>query len=291
MAYSGEELNFHIIRLHQTIYRETVKATAGLFYLLQGIEDVRQNPSLPILPDLKIYPILPEEDVSYLFSNEGIIQTAFKGWVCQVYNGIWEYHRYRFKELFGGNAIDPETDFMGDFRRVRNAFFKARRASKDLCRNCKVVKWFKPGDPIVFKLNHVLEFLHQLSHLSYNTWLLKDDISPEDYDPSHRRLISIRTTAGPDGEHGETRHMLSCVFDDGVFGCGPIQIGMSNEEFQQAIINEEGDVDFPQGEKIMKRDLYYLCLDTLRRGPHPGPGMYSPPYRIQSETGARALTT
>ena len=73
-----------------------------------------------------------------------------------------------------------------------------------------------------------------MSYMCYDThpgtygWKLKDDIEPEDCDLSGVRLISIRLSIDPDDEHGSTRHMMSCVFDDGIFSTGPISPDLTN---------------------------------------------------------------
>lgn len=297
----SNKMKDEIEKTFRLIRSETVKATASLFYLLQGIGLIHRNP-FPIHPDLKVFPILPGQEINSLFlPDQGITQAAFKAWVCEVFDGIWEYHRNHLKKVFGENTIPPETDFMGDFRHVRNDFIHAGRATKKGCGRCKVLNWFKPPESIIFKLDHVLEFLHQMDFITQfgpssafqgHGWNLRWDIDPKNCNSSNVRLLSIRKSTDSEGEGGSTRHMLSCIFDDGIFGSGPIDSKLSDDEFMKGEINEEGDVVFYREEtetiKIKKSVLYSECLNLrykYKDGVTPEnetiSGMYGPIFTIR----------
>ena len=196
----------------------------------------------------------------------------FKGWVCEVFNGIWESRRHRLKEIIGEAAVPPSIDIMGDFRHIRHDFIHTGKATDKHCGKCKVLKWFKPQEPIVFKSDYVLDFLHQMAHMIYFSpwqaihgygWNLGWYIDPRDCDSSDVRLLSIRKSIDCEDKGGSTRHMLSCVFDDGIFGQGPINTGLTNEEFMQGEKNERGDVIFPRVEKTKERcSVLSLCEYT-----------------------------
>ena len=112
---------------HSFIYQVN-RATASLMYLLQGMESVRNRelPSYDELPPARrgsfsSFAKPPGVDVPLVLSGQSFDphdmldpegeaeQLAFKGWVEQVYNHIWEaQYRNQLKDaLGGGDAIRP----------------------------------------------------------------------------------------------------------------------------------------------------------------------------------------
>ena len=167
---------------------EVNKATASLMYLLQGMESVRdselprynQEPptskpsfcNFPKLSGIGVSPTLTGFDFDlndFLARNGETEQLAFKGWVEQVYNCIWDSdHRNKLQDsLEGCGIIPPEADPIGDFRRIRNDLIhKHGLASTKNSGKCKVLTWFKPGESIILGMRHVFDFLNQMGMMS-----------------------------------------------------------------------------------------------------------------------------
>ena len=160
-------------------------ATASLMYLLQGMELVRGR----ILPAYNRYPpnirhgaVCPPElsyvdvplvdngpgfDLSDVLGREGEAeQLAFKAWVEETYNIVWESDlRNAIKASFAANdAIRPRADPLGDLRLIRNDLVHgAGIASAQRTGKCTVLRWFEPGDPMILTMGHVLDFLNHMS--------------------------------------------------------------------------------------------------------------------------------
>ena len=172
---------------HSFLY-DVNRATASLLYLLQGMEAVRASELAPytrLPPAQKTYaacfskvsyvavPLTlsgPSFDLNEVLRREGEAeQLAFKGWVEQVYNCIWD-SRYRndLKTMTEGrDAIRPEGDPLGDLRRIRNDLVhKGAVASADGAGKCAVLTWFKPGEIMVLGMRHVLDFLNQMGFMT-----------------------------------------------------------------------------------------------------------------------------
>ena len=172
---------------HSLIY-DVNRATASLMYLLQGMEAVRSKELPPydgFPSDLKYsfpnYPKPPGIDVPLMlggpaFDPHDVLdpegeaeQLAFKGWVEEVYNHIWEAkYRNSFGEGFeGDDLIRPEADAWGDLGYVRNDLIhNSGVASSKETGRCKLLKWFKPNDRIVLGMRHVLDFLNQVGFMN-----------------------------------------------------------------------------------------------------------------------------
>lgn len=95
-------------------------------------------------------------------------QLAYKGWLVDVY-GRWEDH-YRSKTqrtLRSVSAIDdtirPQLPVLGDLRLIRNdCVHNGGIASHEYTGKCTLLRWFEPGEHIIFDITHVLEVLHKL---------------------------------------------------------------------------------------------------------------------------------
>ena len=296
------EKNFATLR--QTFEYEVTKATAKLLYLLQAMEVIRNslsvasNCTFPYISRLNVSPVVSVDDLGGLLVADGEVeQIAFKGWVEEVYN-LWEHHRGEWKELFEGDGIiRPEIPCMGDFRLIRNDLIHSGVATQERSGKCEVLKWFEPPERIVFKTRHVVEFLHQMDLLRLPTVLVAEGQTPRSYGwqlilgrgaegfdkEAGTRLISVRLSTDDDGEDGSTRYMVSCAFNDGVFGHGPVGISISSRSFNKAIIGEDGDLHFPEGLVIKAKVLYDACVGFLegRRKERKGTGMYGPPFRFR----------
>lgn len=280
---------------------EVTHTTFNLFCLLEGVSKLRGETHTSIVPNLPrlrtrptvIVPKASDMDVIHV----DVEQLAYKGWVEQVYQA-WERRRTKLKETLGENAICPEQDVLGNFGYIRNdVVHNDSIASKGNTGRCKVLKWFVPPQPIVFKIWHVFDFLNHLGWLSANAFHRKPGMGRGNL-PSHvfyrwdldenkpadnPRLVSLRKSRDHDGEVGAERLMVSCVFDDGVFGCGPIDPStITDDEFKTMHIGSDGDLRFEGSDRALPASgLYDLCVQYLRGDSSSGPGMYGPAYRIR----------
>ena len=172
---------------HAFLY-DVDRATASLMYLLHGMESVRNSelapynnispthqqfaPSFPKLPYVgePLSMSGPGFDLNEVLRREGEAeQLAFKGWVEQVYNHIWEgkYRNELKTALEGVDIIRPEGDPIGDFGHIRNDLIhKHGVASEEESGKCTVLKWFKPGEEIVLGMRHVFDFLNHMGFMT-----------------------------------------------------------------------------------------------------------------------------
>ena len=97
-------------------------------------------------------------------------QLAYRGWFTDVY-GLWDYYREQLHALFeaqvtASDLIKPEADAFGDLRLIRQDIVHHKSvASSHNTGRCKLLTWFEPGAPMVFRLSHVLNLLHQMGIL------------------------------------------------------------------------------------------------------------------------------
>ena len=222
---------------------EVLQASSMLLFLLSSIATSRRRQyvqpgvahpvNLPGLPNLCISPSIinvPDDD---LYGPSGAAaQIAYKGWIAEMY-GLWE-HRYRLEleASLGKDAIPPEMDALGDLREIRNDLLHSGTASAARCRKCSTLKWFKPGERMVFDTRHVLDFLNQIGVLSLRSahgdsgsCLLetyRDRNELLSWSPTPR-LVSVRTHN--DGKEADPPYKpVTVVFDNGVFANVPFQL-------------------------------------------------------------------
>ena len=304
-------------RLWGAFLFEIDKATVSLMFLLQAMEMLRNSGTLPRvgfpakgvtqyfgeLPRLSLFGVSPNftgMDFNRLLERESEAeQLAFKGWIVQVYNAAWEsQYRNAIKETFEvDGVIRPKVDVIGDLRRIRNDVVHNAIASEEETGKCKVLRWFKPGEPMILGMRHVFDFLNQLGLMSTSLVLGTTDatfrwepISSEDTNADGEpcpKLVSVRTATERESEDGELAYQISLVFEDGMF----IQLkadmsdlsspGASDQEciaiFSQAMIDENGDLKFPT--QTYPGDFCYRWARDSERVR--GPGMWGPPMQFR----------
>ena len=271
-------------------------------YLLQGMESVRERELAPYnqLPpvqqqDLACIPKLSYVDVPPSLSGvpfdpndtlkrEGETeQLAFKGWVEQIYNCIWE-SRYRneLKDNFEGTGtIRPQEDAIGDFRLIRDDLIhNGGVASPSKTGKCKVLKWFKPGDQIVMGTRHVFDFLNQMGMTSSFPVVRTDGaVAVWGAFPgrvgalrskTNSAIVSLRAALDKQLENGSTHHVVSVVFENGVYVNIPVEYPAEGQSTRQRIkllgethIDEDGNVRFFNGKTIDRKLLYGKAIDAL----------------------------
>ena len=308
--------------LWSSLLYEVSRATASLMYLLQGMESARNSelPAYKALPPAQkqfaaCFPKLPYVDVPLslsgitfdleeLLKREGEAeQLAFKGWIEQVYNCIWE-SRYRneLKESLGGSDITrPQGDPIGDLRLIRNDLIhNGGVASVNNIGKCRTLKWFKPDESIILGMHHVFDFLNQMAFMSRDagfhddganaSWSVFPGMEETLTNRPTPKLVSLRTTFDKELEDGSTWHVVSVVFENGVFVNIPVDCPPDDrplrtriESINKTRIDKDGNVRFPNGIVKDRVSLYREAVDALlNRGPKlEGRGVPGPAFRFR----------
>ena len=270
------------VRIVESLWYEVLQATAMLLFLLSSIAVSRRQHyegpgrtmgiSLPGLPEICLTPAIFNVPDDELYGPTGVaVQMAYKGWLTEVF-GLWK-NRFRgeWQDSVGEGAIPPELDAFGDLRHIRNDLVhSADRASQEHSGKCATLKWFSPGDPMVFRTWHVFDFLNQTGVLSLrgasheiggrnrgclfrtcfdSAKLLKWKPKPE--------LVSVRTH--DDGlQHDPPYKGVTVVFSNGLFGNVPISLTSERQwvALGKARINGTGDLEFANGAVVGAGELY-----------------------------------
>ena len=160
-------------------------------------------------------------------STGRLTQLAYVGWVAGV---AAEWDRYRTNNPhYQKSAALPrglEADVFGDFQKIRNDLLKNRGiADKRSSDNCKVLKWFKRGERMVFTPRHVLDYLHHIGmHLRRFVRHNNDGESMmvhwfvSKQKPRTPKVVSNRTSVFRSRETGQYGIEISMMFEDGVMG-------------------------------------------------------------------------
>ena len=169
--------------------RPVLLHTEQLFFLLEAVEHMAQQtagtedwhvPHAP--PGLSLALMSTEIGETYNLRSEvgsegRLAQLAYRGWVAMV-AGTWE----RFRKLppyegkGSGLPMGMQTGVFGDLQKIRNDVLKnGAVAVNGAERKCEVLKWFPAGAPIVFKLDHVIEFLNLIALLPTTNLVFSDN--------------------------------------------------------------------------------------------------------------------
>ncbi|MDE0539931.1 MAG: hypothetical protein OXH94_14545 [Rhodospirillales bacterium] len=169
--------------------RPILMHTEQLFFLLEAVDRMAQQaagtedwriPHAPPGLSLALMSTVMGEQCnlrSELGSEGRLAQLAYRGWVAMV-AGTWE--RFRRLPPLGGTAPDlprgMQTGVFGDLQKIRNDVLKNDAVAANGAEGkCEVLKWFRAGEPIVFKLDHVIEFLHLTALLPTNNFVFCDN--------------------------------------------------------------------------------------------------------------------
>ncbi len=211
--------------------------TEQLFFLLEAVERMAEQaaktedwrvPHAPPGLSLALKSTVIDEEYnlrSEIGSDGRLAQLAYRGWVAMV-AGTWE--RYRKRPPYGrkesGLPMGMQTSVFGDLQKIRNDVLKnGAVAAKGAEGRCEVLKWFAAGEPMVFKLDHVLEFLNLIALLPTEnlvfsdndgkgrmvlTWHPKENQAPPPWRNPPYRVVSVSPfidrieDADPESDHG-----------------------------------------------------------------------------------------
>ena len=291
-------------------FYDVTEATVALFYLLQGMEIAstafRQRPNDEgdeiltaegsRLSNLRVWPAVSNVGPDMLGRNGVAVQLAFKGWMADIYDK-WEKSRTKTRRLLGDEGIRPEVDCMGDFKHIRHDLIHSGTASNDHAGKCKVLKWFKPEQPMILTTDHVFDLLNQMNLIAppirlngpmgqrIVSWMLVSDaVKPTSSEEEQIRMVSARMDVDADGPGGSRRYMVSCVFSDGVFGQGEVEVPVELEQYLGGYIDKDGNITFPGGQVLSAGKLYDACYDYLKGDRKSGPGILGPDTRYMKES-------
>ena len=293
---------------------EVTKATYHLFLLLQEktpgfvMPIIANHPGFqfPKLPDICIYPVLNESPLGTpKIHNELANQLAFKGWIAHIY-GLWDSHfRQNLKNAFrhelkgfcdDEGLILPEEDVMGDMRHIRHDLLHhAGVATNEHSGKCEVLTWFKPEQTMIFGTHHVFDFLNQADMLVANYqpkpadrtpnfyyWSFCSTIPEIDRHENAPRLVSLKTSVGDESENESLRYKMRVVFENGVFGSGPVLFHNDNlaaaenrNLFNMTTIDANGELLFHNGQIAPRDELYNRCVRLLHGIGERSPGMWT----------------
>ena len=277
------------------------RATVSLFYLLQGMESVREaeqrrRESMAQSPPERIacLPELTYLNLSLWMSGVGggpqdvvrregeVEQMAFKGWVEELYFAWESYSRNLLKDsLEGPGVIRPEADVLGDFRHIRNDLIHNNGvASEDETGKCTLLRWFQPGQGIVLGVGHVFDLMNHLGFMAGSpvalddgasaAWTLLPERGEELYSNPAPRVVSFRTVMDHEAEDGSSWHVVSLVFEDGIYVHLPVQYDLPGTSIEQRIemhgrtrLDEDGNLHFVNGMVVPREEQYRGALAVL----------------------------
>lgn len=171
------------------LFQPVLLHTEQLFFLLEAVERLAEQaaktgdwrvshapPGLSLA--LKSTVVDETHDLRSEIGSDGrLAQLAYRGWVAMV-AGTWE--RYRKLPPYGGKAsglpMGMQTGVFGDLQKIRNDVLKnGAVAANGAEGRCEVLKWFAAGEPMVFKLDHVIEFLNLIALLPTENLVFSDN--------------------------------------------------------------------------------------------------------------------
>ena len=283
-------------------YVLALESTSKLFHLLRGAELIlmeegekvrnsvyNANSPSRLLVRLASHQHNWRHTLEEEYGPEGrLTQLAYVGWVAEV-SGHWEASRAKSPNIKrkGKPGWGAKVPLMGDFVKMRNDLIHHQAvASHDNTGKCEVLKWFTPGDQMVFALDHVIEFLHQSGMLYRDVlchginksahWFLQKGIPPRSGIP---RAVSFKADLDEHQVKGKKVNILglSVAYEDGVTGGSILQEIASGQDYR-------GDLEFyrsgrldPNGRVIILPDgrtievwaMYGDYLQILRDGGQP----------------------
>ena len=261
---------------------EVLQATTMLLFLLSSIATNRRKQyeapgvARPVvlsgLPEICLAPCIIQVPDDDLYGPTGAAaQIAYKGWIAQVF-GYWENRsRKDLQDSLGQNAIRPEMEAFGDLRLIRNDLLHTGTATKKNSGKCVTLKWFKPGQKMVFETRHVLDFLNQTGLLSLGgrahdpTSITTRSCLLEVYEDEgtllkwtpEPKIVSVRTHE--DAKNADPPYKgVTVAFDNGLFANLPFKLAHTHQwvALGDAHIQGDGNIVFADGTVIDSGEIY-----------------------------------
>lgn len=300
MPSDEETRQREFINLMMRFRLDVTLATNSLIYTLYGINLVHRKAEwlpvnafpVPAYPPLKVF---PQVAMNSPFSertapNGPIEQLAFKSWVTDVYDSIWEgTYRNKLRKAFRNTTsrkVPMETDPLGDLRLIRNDLIHNKSIGNE-CAKCKILKWFGREEQMQLRVGHVLDFLNQMGWIGSNRPIATgnrvimwspppEEVTPSEQAPS---IVSVRPLIY-EPEQFQYRYCASVVFGDGFFVKVPFELHdgteMTDKRWRSMRTDSNGDLSVPPEVIVSARQLYTRSFESIMEGP----GTYSPAFRI-----------
>ena len=290
--------SMHMAELHR-LTQAIASSDGALKKLDDSVRAAGDNRVHPMYPRLRGFPLLTGEPLLTRSAPDGTMEeTAFKGWVAEVYD-LWE-SRYRTqlqhntRQLPG--SIRPRQQVLGDLRHIRNNLLHNGIARRGEAGNCEALRWFSVGERVQVRLRHVIDFLNQMGWLQQNSltfvaeqgktsaWHIDKSGEVEEPTPA---LISARPFVDPLEPDSRFRYAASIAFENLVFGTFPMgpengeteaQAKDRTDKWMRMTVDEQGNLHIPDLGTVPAAELYWNCLkgETQQRS-----GVWSPPVQFR----------
>ena len=281
-----------------------VRTTHHLFAVLRGLEFVRDEQTAlyaQLTPEvlnsdtrISLNPsyldghpsILGDHPLDELTRDGAVEQFAYRAWVVEIFS-LWEHeHRPQSKRAVGAAGIYPQLNVMNDLRHIRNDLLHAHgMATKEHCGKCEVLRWFQPGEPMTFRMSHVLDFVHQMGCLGFGFTETTSGYRSYSWGNNSRnqlrsrrpapKIISLRTQPIVHHNTNELWAGVSVVYDNAFHAqiARPARRKYSDQAFSQLRsrlalmrITENGDLVGPDPWMGMSgRNSYLAAIDEQER--------------------------
>ena len=298
---------------------DVTRATLHLFAVLRGLELVRQEQSSfyaelapesqagtrgPLKPSyMDGYPLVfdPHHPLDDLEIGGAVEQSAYRAWIIGIFSRWETEFRPQLKKAMGPHGIPAEFNVMNDIRHIRNDLVHAHgRATAEHCGKCEVLRWFEPGQPMIFQMKHILDAVHQMGWFGFIAGLTSDgsrgaswgSASPDELrrrQPAPK-IISFCPHILHHPDTNEIWVGASVIYDNGFHARSALPTGRQASEqadrelrslLDQVRITEDGDLKGPVPWLSMSgRGTYLATVDDRMRQLHGG----EPPEEVPLES-------
>ena len=296
LLYLLDAIHKRHLEERQRLVRVMGESGGALKTLEDAVRTAGNQYHSPKYPKLRGFPESRGEPLFVRTAPGGSMeQTAFNGWVVEVYS-LWESSyrnqlKHEAREIPG--AIRPRHQVLGDLGHIRNDLLHNGIAKRKEAAGCEILRWFSEGERVQVRLRHVFDFLNQMAWLregppplvteqgGATSWRMDKEREPEEPPPA---LISVRPFIDPQHQDQRYRYGASVVFENGVFGTTPMgpereeneaQAKERSRKWMKMTVNESGDLYVPDLGTVPAAELYRSYLKgEVSRGPGiPGPSI------------------
>ena len=261
-------VNFEdIFKIRSDFDLEVYKTTQSLITALAAVQQFDLSTQNRFISNIDVSMDIKGLSVEEL--NESTEQLIYRGWITSIIRA-WESYRKQIANQ--GFSPDAETQqilqtVIGDLTKIRNSSTHGSdivgKDSKCRVMDCEILKWFELGEKIIFRISHVLDFLHHLGLLQGAlfkvadsnqsdfklVWLRKKNIL---FQSIGRKVISVKDSGITEGKPNE--RFVSVLFDNGLFGAFNPKV--LNINFFESVQIIDGNLQFDDGPIIKVRDIY-----------------------------------
>ena len=265
-----------ILRIRANFDIEVYKTTQSLITALAALQQFDLLSPKRFISNMDVS--LGIEGGSVKELEESTEQLIYQGWITSIIK-TWESYRSQMANQGFSKSVKNQQivqEVIGDLVKIRNSSLHGNGiVGEGDCRikNCEILKWFKRGDKLIFKIWHVFDFLHHLGLLqgallrpkedpNINepnltlTWLIKKDIALQSI---RRKVISLEDSGITKGKPNQ--RFIRVLFDNGLFGAfNPLTFDINSFQSVEIV---KGNLKFDKGQLIKARDLYRYLVRTF----------------------------